>query len=322
VPVSEPQQFEAVPPLESPVSGFTVPPAMYTAHEPLISPDFNGWWSRGIAVVKAGWRPILLVQLGGGLVSLVFSATVVLIQLHSVPSAVLTPTPGAPPPDPGQVLQPLLSQLGLFLGAAALTAFVSLLVTLMTVHLVVQVASGRRAQFGPALRAALPRILPLLGWSSLAGLILFGGVCACILPVFYFLAVFTVLAPVVMFERGGAVGRCFRLFHGDLGASLGRIATIVGLGIGVAVVESVINGGLLAATGGATADLSTRVAVPLVSAVIGAGLNGGLGVLTAPLTVLTYADQRARIEPVRSADLIRELGLGPDDDQRSATVPA
>jgi len=190
----------------------------------------------------------------------------------------------------------------------------------MTVHIVAQLASGRRPEFGLAVRGALPRILPLLGWSLLAGLIILGGLCACVLPSFYFLAVFTVLAPVVMFERSAAVGRCFRLFHGNLGASVGRVAIIIGFGVGVSVVSQVLATGLTRAAG---TELTARVLVTVVTTAISALLRAGVGVLTAPLTVLTYADQRARIEPVRSADLIAALGLGPaGGDQSSATVPA
>jgi len=293
---------------EPPQDGFTVPPGMYVAQEPLVSPDFSGWWTRGIAIVKAGWRPIAGVQVGGALVAYALSLPLGLYEL-SLPNPVINRGVGAPPPTPGEVLGPLLRTFGFALGAAAVTGFVSLLVTLMTVHIVVQIASGRRAQLGPAARAALPRILPLLGWSLLAGLIMVASLCACILPIFYFGAVFTVLGPVVMLERGNAIGRCFRLFHGDLGASLGRIATIVGLGFAVGIVAGVIDGVIGASTGGIDASMGTRVTVLLIGGFIGTILRAALGVLTTPLTVLTYADQRYRLEGTRSADLIRESGL-------------
>jgi hypothetical protein len=319
-PMSEPVPAEPVLPHATPVTGFTVPPGLYAAEEPLISRDYNGWWSRGIAVVRSGWRQLVLIQAAGAVVSFGAAAVFGVLQITSLPPGALSPTPGSPSPDPNVAAGVLLRQLGFLLGAVAVAGFVGLLLTLTTVHLVVQIASGRRAEFGPAVRAALPRILPLLGWGLLAGLIMVAGACACVLPVFYFYAVFLVLGPVVMFERGGAVGRCFRLFHGNLGASVGRVATIVGLSIGVNLVGTVVNAVLSAVTGGPGAPQSTRVAVLLAGALLGAVLQGGLGVLTAPLTVLTYADERARIEPVRSADLIRALGLGPED-QISATVP-
>ncbi len=42
----------------TPSGGYAVPPELYRADEPLISRDINGWWARGIAILKAGWGPI------------------------------------------------------------------------------------------------------------------------------------------------------------------------------------------------------------------------------------------------------------------------
>lgn len=55
--------------------------------------------------------------------------------------------------------------------------------------------------------------------------------------------------------------------------------------------------------------MGARVTVVLVGGLIATLLRAGLGILTTPLTVLTYADQRARIEPINSATIVRELGL-------------
>ncbi len=189
----------------------------------------------------------------------------------------------------------------------------------MTVHLVVQLASGRRPELGLAARAAVPRILPLLGWSLLAGLLMLIGLCACVIPFFYLLGVFTVLAPVVMFERGPAIARCFTLFRGDVGASAARVAIILGFSVGVSVLSQVVGASVAGIAG---TDIGARMVAAVAAATVAALLRAAVGVLTAPLTVLTYADERARIEPVRSADLIAALGLGPAGGQSSATVPA
>lgn len=282
---------------------------MYAAPEPLISNDFSGWWSKGVAVARTGWRPLAILQVGGALLGFVFTAVLGVIQLRAVSDIVTNRAPGAPPPTAGEVLGPLLRLYGFTLAGGAVAGFVSLLVTLMSVHIVVQVAGGRHPDLGGAFRAALPRILPLLGWSLLSGLILLAGLCACVLPGLYFLAVFTVLAPVVMVERVNVIGRCFKLFHGNLGASLGRVATIIGLGIAVGLVSAVVDSVLSAVAGGTSAGMGARVTVVLIGGLIGALLQAGLGILTAPLTVLTYADQRARIEPINSATIVRELGL-------------
>jgi hypothetical protein len=279
-----------------PRSGFSVPPEMYVAPEPLVSPDYAGWWSRGTGIIRAGWRPLLGVQLAAGLVSFVLAVPVEIVQLNLLRNRSIEPADA-------------LRATGLTLGLAAVAGFAGLLATLMTVHIVVQIASGRRAEFGPAARAALPRILPLLGWSLLSGVVLVAGLCACVIPFFFFLLVFTPLAPVVMFERGNAVSRCFRLFNGDRGVSAGRTATIVGLTIGVGLVASVVGVLVQQVTGSPVTAGGIGLITVLVNGILGVSLRAALGILTAPLTVLTYADQRARLDGTRSADLIRALGL-------------
>jgi hypothetical protein len=293
------------------MGGFTVPPAQYADPEPLISPDFNGWWTRGMAIVKAGWRPIVLVQSLGALVSFGMTAGVALFSLFHPP---LSPAEDA---TPNQVLGIVLPWIGMALAGVALAGLVSLLVTLTTAHLSIQVAAGGRGEVGPALGAAGRRLFPLLGWGLVSGLITVAGACACILPAFYFMAVFTVLAPVVLIERGAAVNRCFRLFHGNLGASVARVAMIFVLNIGASVVGSAVSTGISRGIDGVTGRMSLQVVALLVATFFQTVIGAGAGVLVGPLTVLTYADERARIEPVRSADLINEVLPG----YRSATVP-
>jgi hypothetical protein len=135
------------------------------------------------------------------------------------------------------------------------------------------------------------------------------GFCACILPGFYFLAVFAVLPALVACERGGLVSRCFSLFHGDFAAALGRVATIFGLSLGSGMVAALL--GLIAETASTaglsgTAGIVTGSVLSTVLALIG---GAAIGVLTAPLTLTTYADMRARIEPLSTGMLAVELGL-------------
>src|SRR5438046_1868702 len=93
----------------APMGGFTVPPAQYADPEPLISPDFNGWWARGMAIVKAGWRPIVMVQSLGAVVSFGMTAGVALFSLLNPP---LSPAGDV---TPNQVLGIVLPRVGLAL---------------------------------------------------------------------------------------------------------------------------------------------------------------------------------------------------------------
>lgn len=183
----------------------------------------------------------------------------------------------------------------------------STLVTLAAVRVVVVTATGGRPSVADALRGAARRLFPMLGWSLLAGLIIVAGVCACLLPGLYFWAVFTVLAPVVAFERSGAIGRCFTLFHGDLGRSVARIATVIGI-----LFAGTMVAGVVAVFGDVFADPVTAatpalVAAALVSTLVSVVVTGVLRLLTDPLTVAAYADMRARVEPLSSAMLAHEI---------------
>ncbi|BCB86200.1 hypothetical protein Psuf_035130 [Phytohabitans suffuscus] len=129
------------------------------------------------------------------------------------------------------------------------------------------------------------------------------------MPGLYFGAVLVVLAPVVALERRNAIGRCFKLFHGDFGASLARVATI----LGILIAASVIGGGVgVAATLAAppqTASTGALIAAAAVSSGFAAVIGGAVRLLTDPLTVAAYADMRARVEPLSTAVLAREAGI-------------
>jgi hypothetical protein len=202
-----------------------------------------------------------------------------------------------------------LAASALGLGAAVLATLVSTVVTPAVVRLVVQAATGGQPTIAECLGFAARRLLPMVGWGLVAGLIIFAGVCACFLPAIYFGAVFTVLAPIVALERTGPISRCFKLFHGDLGASVARVATIAGLGIGAAVVAGVVDviGGLVASPESASAP--AFVISALVTSAIAVAIAGAVRILTDPLTVAAYADMRARVEPLNSAILAHEAAV-------------
>ena len=149
-------------------------------------------------------------------------------------------------PDTGAPVMPdfgkLFGVLGLTLVGSFLAIMVTFAVAIACNHVAVSVAAGLQPRLGAALGLAVRRVFPLIGWQILAGLIILVGICACVLPAIYLSAVFMLLPAVVTFERGGsAISRCFKLFHQDLGASISRIATIAGIGIGIGVVAYIIN---------------------------------------------------------------------------------
>jgi len=270
----------------------------------LISADYNGWWQRSIGLVKASWLPLLVLQAIGAAVGFVLRSPAAIFQAlatRDIREAAATRTSGL---NFGN----LFAGLGLSVVAIFIAFLVSALVTLAAVHVVAAAATGRQASVGDALRGAVRRLLPLIGWQLLAGLIVVAGICACILPGLYFAAVFMVLPAVVAFERSNAISRCFRLFHGNIGASVARVATILGVIIVASLVGGVIGGGISAIVApAATATSGALIAGQLLTTVIGVIVAAAIGILTAPMIVTAYADMRARIEPVSTSVLVQEL---------------
>lgn len=310
----EPNQAEPNQPLQpaplAPISGYAVPYLAQPGHDPLISADYSGWWQRSTAIVKAGWPQLAAAQAIGVAVQVLLQVPLlVYVATQSRQFAVAQQNNTAPD------LRPILGALGFTFLIAFAGIVVGAIVTIATMQMSVSIAAGGQPQLGPALKAAARRAFPLIGWQLLAGLIMLVGLCACVLPVFYLLAVFTVLPGVVAFERTNAVSRCFRLFHGNFGVALGRIATIVGISIGAGIVASIFaqvvgagGGGFGVSPAATTESTGAIVIASAISAVIGAVLDRGVAILTGPMTLTAYADMRARVEPLTTPTLLQELG--------------
>ncbi|GAA0489448.1 hypothetical protein Ade02nite_73710 [Paractinoplanes deccanensis] len=246
--------------------------------DPLVSADYNGWWQRTVALLTAAWRPMALVQLIGA------APLLVLAVIFGVG---FTPAGFADSWDSDDVATALAVLLPIVLAAILL----SLLVQLATLDVAVQHATGRPVSIAAALRTGLRRLPALAGWGLLGGLVVLVGFLLCVLPAFYVGAALATLPVIVLVERGAAIGRAFRLFHGDFGSSIARVATLAAVQIALAVIEG-ISGFITALDPTGITGGVTSVASALVS-----------GVVVAPFLLTTYADMRARVEPFRTADL-------------------
>jgi hypothetical protein len=308
----EPNQAEPFQPEPlAPMTGYEVPYLAQPGHDPLVSADYSGWWQRGIAIVKAGWPQLAAAQAIGAAVQMLVQVPL-LIYVSTQGQHFADAQQAGRAPDTG----PLFAVFGFTLLVAFAGLVVGAVVAIATMQMGVSIASGGQPKLGPALRAALQRAFPLIGWQFLAGLIMLVGLCACVLPIFYFLAVFTLMPAIVAFERTNAISRCFKLFHANLGGAIGRIATILGISILGGIIAAAISE-VIGAAGGApafgmptTATVSTSAVVvaAIVSALIGAVIDRGIAVLTGPLTLTAYADLRARVEPLTTDVLLREIG--------------
>jgi hypothetical protein len=308
----------------APTDGFSVPVlGQQTGYDPLISPDYGGWWRRGTTLLKAAWVQLAVLQAVGFVASMLVVVPEGLYAMQLTDDLQRSQSADPAAFDPSA----LLAMFGLIFLALFLVYLVKFAVTIASNHVGVAVAAGLRPQLGGALALGARRLFPLLGWQLLAGLIVLAGVCACFLPAIYLSAVFMLLPAVVTFERGGsAISRCFRLFHHDLGAAAGRIATIFGIAVGVAVLGSLIGEVLdliIAGTNGSgvfgqpsdpgagPVFTGALVAGLIASSVVSGLIDAAGAVLTSVLTLTAYADLRARIEPLSTATLAAEVGLTP-----------
>jgi hypothetical protein len=297
-----------------PPGGYAVPPQVQDPTlDPLVSPDYAGWWQRGTSITKRGLVPLAQLQaigMGAGLLVQIPLGIYIALLTRDIDEAVNGAGPdSAAAPDLG----PIFGVFGLGIVTVFVAIVIAAIVTIASVHVGVMVATGVTPSLGTAIRSAAGRAFPLLGWQLLAGLVILAGLCACVLPAIYLVGVFTVLPVVVAVERGGVIGRCFKLFHGDLGASIARIATVVGLSIGVSAVGGIL--GALVET--ALQSNGGLILGSVFRTMLTVGLAAGLALVTAPLTLAAYADMRARVEPLNTAMLAQELGITPPPPQPS-----
>ena len=274
--------------------GPALPSAYYAGpDDPLVSSDYSGWWNRTVALIKSTWRPMALMQLVA-VIPVAILTVVVSIWGRAATDRFTTTTTDGDIQFDWNALAPLFA---VAIPLILVGALIGVLINLATMQLLVQRATGQPVSVARALRVCLSRALPLIGWSIVAGLVALAGLICCILPVIYVAAALCVLPAVVLLERGVGVGRCFKLFHGNLGDSVGRVATIGALGLGASVVENLVNSAIT------VGDPSSTVLV-VISAVVTAGFSVATGIVSPALLLTTYADMRARLEPFSTAYLV------------------
>jgi hypothetical protein len=265
-----------------------VPPAFYgMPADPLVSPNYEGWWQRSIALMGRVWKPALILH---AILVVPAAALAIPTGANLDEQSLRTDSLGTPPP-----LDELLPAFSLLLAALLLTGLASSIATAITVRLVVRAATGQAVSLRDATPEGLRRLPALIGWGLLAGLLTFGSILLCILPVFYVAAVLMVLPVVVTLERGSGLGRCFALFHASLGTSVARAATLLVLGIVTTVVAAAIGLALESAVGGTAGTWVSGVGDLLRTL--------GVGLVLPPLLVTAYADMRSRLEPFSTAHL-------------------
>jgi hypothetical protein len=298
-----------------PAGGYTTPPQPAFT-DPLVSPNYNGWWNRSISIVKRGWKPLAALQAIGVALALLLEAPAAgygALMSDDINRAIRSRgTDGLPD------LTSLVGLIGIGVAGVLLTIIIGSMVTIATVHVGVSVAMQVPVRISEAVALAARRVFPLIGWQLLALPIYIAGLCLCVLPVIYVAAVFLVLPVVVAVERTNAIGRCFRLFHRDLGSAVARTATILGILLAASLVGGVIGSVFEAAARTGAGGTAGIVTGSVVSTLVTALISGAVAVLVAPLTLTAYADLRARVEPVDATVIAQEIGLVPPSMQPPA----
>ncbi|MER7282336.1 hypothetical protein ABT369_48685 [Dactylosporangium sp. NPDC000244] len=311
----------------APSFGYGVPTVGGQAgYDPMISPDYGGWWQRSLTIFKGAWKQLAILQAIGFVLTL---AVVIPEAVWSV-KASADLLDAADSGDGQPSLTPLLAPFALLFLGAVVAGMVGSLITVAANQLAVTVAAGQPPRLGPAFAVAARRFLPLWGWQILSALMIGVGLCLCVLPGIYLYAIFLILPAVVTFERGGsAISRCFQLVHRDFGSAVARIASIIGLSVLVGIVSYFVGRIIELAMGAAvTPDSRTGTGVVLTSSLMAALvvsrlvttlLESGVKMLTDVLTVTAYADMRARNEPLSTAALAAEVGVQPASSSMGET---
>ncbi|MEV0895906.1 hypothetical protein [Actinoplanes sp. NPDC049802] len=275
-----------------------IPPPFYAMpDDPLVSPNYEGWWARAGALAKKIWKPALKLNAVAlvPLLALTVPPNVLLnIELRKAETAALDQTEA---PDLS-ILTGMMEAVVWLLAASMVAAVVSAVVTSATVRLVVLAATGQPVSLREALRTALRRGPAVIGWQILGGLLSALAFLACFLPILYVGAALMILPVVVTIERGVGIGRSFSLFHADIGASLARVGSIFAVTIGASLALAGIGSALELTVGGTPGAVVSSLWSGLYYLVAGIYLT--------PLMVTAYADMRARREPFSTAYLTPE----------------
>ena len=302
---SYPAAQYGVPPLQYGPPQYPPPvqyaPPGWQPNDPLVSPDYAGWWRRAIAILRVAWPQLLALEL---VVAVIGTAvqTPLAVFLDRVPRRVDQSLQSG---DLGFGPGDLLAGLGAAGASLVIGVVVAAVVSLAALRVSFAAAIGAPVRISDGLSTAVGRLFPLLGWYLIVIPMVLVGVCACVLPGLYFAAVLSVLPAVVVFERGVGIGRCFKLFHGQFGPSVARIATILVMYPVVGLITSVIGSVVRAVFNVTGADDPRLIFGSAVSTGVSFVGFGALAMLTTPLLLTAYADMRARVEPFSTATLLR-----------------
>jgi hypothetical protein len=252
--------------------------------DPLVPADLGGWLRRVLDVVQRSLVPLLQIQLAAAVIGVLVSL------IAGQPLGGAEPTANT------------LAQVGELMGRGLIAVLVTLVVSAFasasSMFIAVRNANGEAVDLGTALSFAATRVLPLIGWSMLAGVLIVLGTLAFVIPGIYLAVVLlSCLTGVVVIERAG-IGRAFALVSQRFWPTFGRMAL-------VAVAALVVVGAVSLLTASVGPGSIAATVVQAVLAVL-------VGMVGTGVAVVTYAElrfhDRARpgaLTPTLAAQLTR-----------------
>jgi hypothetical protein len=247
------------------------------AGDPLVATDLAGWFERIVGVIRRSLAPLLVLQGGYALISVVFQL------LYGDKLAELAKVSQTDP----QAAMPQLEAVATSLILPGLAIMlISLFVTAASMWVIIrQAAAGGVPSIGHALAFAGRRMPLLIAWAIAAFLLVMIGFMLFFLPGILLVLVFAgALLGAVVVERRG-IDRVFPLVVRRFPATLGRGLL---LGATFVVYSGVVN--VLVSGIGPGPD-------SFVGAVLGAVLGIPLGLAQAAFFVVTYAELRHHENP-------------------------
>jgi hypothetical protein len=277
-----------------------LPPHYYT--DPLVTVPgvgFTGWWARLTATLRETWRQLVII-------GVIVAAPEVFVSLTArssgVPSAVVATAVG-------------VGIVGLIAGSWGTGA---------SVWTIVRRANGAPSGLSGAALHGLKRALPMIGWQLLYGLALVvpafvvlllaqcAGAPGLVLGLLLIVAcafvggVLGALIPTIVALRGSdsPIATSWEVVRAGFGAALGRILLVCLIGSGPGVVVGMATSTL---TFSQAPGSLPSAPVSAVSAVLAGAATAWSTMIVSIGLLLTYAELRARLTPITSADLLEAM---------------
>lgn len=272
-------------------TGYPYPGSPY---DPLVAYDFSSWIDRLVGVVKRSGKRLLSLVVLGYLLPIVGVGLVVFGLLFGT-TLTMDPFEGI------GAIAPVIPFL-VFLVVAGI--YLYLVTVLAAVKIATNDAAGRPISIVDAYRSSWPLGWPTFGWSLAAGFLTGLGLLACLLPGIYLFIAFSVLVPVMAFQRQGGLAGSFELVNSNFWPVAGRIAMLYGVTTAVSLALQVVGDQVEVPM--ATPPIAAATAVVGVIASLAVDLLIEVVVLAG--LVVTYAELRGRRQPgLTTAHLVAEV---------------